>query len=57
MEWISVNDKLPENIEPVNIVWVNTNPKPYYADIKGKPFVATGHYCNGIGRGQIEQNF
>lgn len=47
MEWISVNDRLPENLEPVNIVWVNTNPEPYYASIKGKPFVATGYYCNG----------
>lgn len=35
MEWISVNDRLPENLEPVNIVWVNTNPEPYYASIKG----------------------
>lgn len=45
-EWISVKDRLPENLKPVNIVWANEDPEPYYEDIKGKPFVATGHYCN-----------
>lgn len=45
--WIPVSERLPENTEPVNITWVNRNPVPYYADIKDKPFTATGHYCNG----------
>lgn len=45
--WIPVSDRLPENTEPVNITWVNRKPEPYYADIKDKPFTATGHYCNG----------
>lgn len=45
-EWISVNDRLPEKLEPVNIVWVNRKPELYYASIKDKPFVATGYYHN-----------
>lgn len=45
-EWISVKDRLPEKLEPVNIVWVNRKPEPYYASIKDKPFVATGYYHN-----------
>lgn len=45
--WIPVSERLPENTEPVNITWVNRKPEPYYADIKDKPFTATGHYCNG----------
>jgi len=45
--WIPVNKRLPENTNPVNITWVNHNPVSYYVDIKDKPFVATGHYCNG----------
>ena len=45
--WIPVSERLPENTKPVNITWVNHNPVSYYADIKDKPFVATGHYCKG----------
>lgn len=46
-QWIPCSERLPENTEPVNITWVNRKPEPYYADIKDKPFTATGHYCNG----------
>ena len=45
--WIPVSERLPEDLEPVNITWVNHNPESYYADIKDKPFTGTGHYCNG----------
>lgn len=45
-QWISVKDRMPEKLEPVNIVWVNRQPERYYTDIKDKPFVATGVYCN-----------
>ena len=41
-EWISVKERLPEECVPVNIVWVNTAPPPYYEVIKNRPFVATG---------------
>ena len=46
-EWISVKDRLPDKLEPVNIVWVNREPEPYYSHIKDKPFVSTGYYHNG----------
>lgn len=46
-KWISVSERLPDNTDPVNITWVNHDPESYYADIKDKPFTATGHYCNG----------
>ena len=46
-KWIPVSEQLPDNTDPVNITWVNHNPEPYYADIKDKPFTATGVYFNG----------
>lgn len=43
--WIPVKERLPEDLEAVNITWVNHEPEPYYHDIKDKNFVATGiHY-------------
>lgn len=47
-KWIDVNDRLPEESTntPVNIVWKNTNPEPYYENIKNKPFVGTAYYFN-----------
>lgn len=45
--WIPVSERLPEDLEPVNITWVNHNPESYYADIKDKPFTATAVYFNG----------
>lgn len=43
-DWISVEDRLPEENVPVNVVWVNRCPPSYYAHIKDKPFVATAVY-------------
>lgn len=45
--WIPVSERLPKELEPVNITWVNHNPQSYYANIKEKPFTATGVYFNG----------
>ena len=45
--WIPVSEKLPEDLEPVNITWVNHEPEPYYHDIKDKNFIATGIYYRG----------
>ena len=45
--WIPVSERLPEDLEPVNITWVNHNPESYYEHIKDKPFTATGVYFNG----------
>lgn len=41
-EWISCSERLPEELEPVNVTWVNHEPEPYYSDIKEMKFVATG---------------
>ena len=46
-KWIPVSEELPNDLEPVNITWVNHNPASYYANIKDKPFTATGIYFNG----------
>ena len=45
--WIPVSERLPDDLEPVNITWINHDPESYYADIKDKPFTATGVYFNG----------
>ena len=45
--WIPVTERLPEELEAVNIVWKNNNPEPYYENIKGQAFVATGYYYSG----------
>ena len=46
-QWINVKDSLPKDNEAVNITWVNRNPVSYYANIKDKPFTATGVYYKG----------
>lgn len=46
-EWIPVSERLPNDLEPVNITWINHEPEPYYKEIKDKPFTATGVYFNG----------
>lgn len=43
-QWIPCRERLPENMEPVNITWVNRDPVSYYMHIKDKPFTATGIY-------------
>ena len=41
-EWIPCSERLPEDLEIVNVTWVNHRPKGrYYAVIKDKPFTAT----------------
>ena len=43
--WIPCEEKLPKDLEVVNITWINHRPMTYYADIKDKPFTATAiHY-------------
>ena len=46
-KWISVKERTPDDLEPVNITWINHDPEPYYKEIKDKPFTATGVYFNG----------
>ena len=38
-QWIPVSERLPEDLQEVNITYVNTNPEPYYDFIKGKPMI------------------
>lgn len=45
--WIPVEERLPEELTPVNITWINRNPEQYYADIKDVPFSATGVFHRG----------
>lgn len=40
-QWISVEDRLPEELLLVNVVWVNRAPEPYYEKIKDVPFSGT----------------
>ena len=47
-KWISVKDRLPEELTPVNVVWVNHNPQLYYSKIKDVPQSnATAVYFSG----------
>ena len=42
--WIPCSERLPEELEPVNVVWVNHNPAPYYQEMKNVPQKATAVY-------------
>ena len=45
--WIPCSNRLPDELVPVNITWINRNPESYYAEIKDVPFTATGVYFDG----------
>ena len=45
-EWIPCSERLPEELTPVNVTWVNRKPTSYYENIKDIPFTATAVYCN-----------
>lgn len=45
--WIPVSERLPDDLQEVNVTWINRNPASYYADIKDKPFTATAVYYGG----------
>ena len=40
-KWIPCKIKLPDDLEEVNVTWINHNPEPYYNFVKDKPFTAT----------------
>jgi len=45
--WIPVTERLPKELTPVNITYVNEDPAPYYEHIKGIPFTATAIFYRG----------
>lgn len=45
--WIPCSERPPEELEPVNVVWVNHSPEPYYQEMKNVPQKATAVYYRG----------
>lgn len=45
--WIPVSERSPDDLEEVNVTWVNHEPKPYYDFVKDKPFTASAVYYKG----------
>lgn len=46
-KWIPCSERLPEDLEEVNVTWVNHSPEPYYDFVKDKPFTASAVYYGG----------
>lgn len=46
-EWIPCSERMPEDLEPVNITWTNHRPSDYYAHIKDVHFTDTGVLYKG----------
>lgn len=42
--WIPCSERMPEDLDEVNVTWVNHDPEPYYNFVKDKPFTATAVY-------------
>lgn len=45
--WIPCSERLPEDLEEVNVTWVNHIPEPYYDFLKDKPFAGSAVYYRG----------
>ena len=46
-QWIPCSERLPNDLEAVNVTWVNHNPEPYYSFVKDVPFTASAIYYKG----------
>ena len=46
-QWIPCSERLPEDLEEVNVTWVNHTPEPYYDFLKDKPFAGSAVYYRG----------
>ena len=45
--WIPCNKQMPDELETVNVTWVNHLAPPYYKHIEGVPFVDSAVYYRG----------
>lgn len=45
--WVSCSERLPEDLEEVNITFTNLEPEPYYDFIKGKRFTGSAVFYKG----------
>ena len=45
--WIPCSERMPEDLEEVNVTWVNHIPEPYYDFLKDKPFTGSAVYYRG----------
>ena len=43
-QWIGIKTDKPDDLQEVNVAFVNHCPPPYYANIKDKPFTGTCVY-------------
>lgn len=43
-QWIPCSVRLPEELEEVNVTWINHCPESYYDFVKGKPFTGSAVY-------------
>lgn len=46
--WIPCSERLPEDLEAVNVTWVNHNPPVYYQYTKDVPSADTAVYYRGV---------
>lgn len=46
-QWVPVSKRLPEDLQEVNITFVNHRPESYYKHIKDKPFNGSAVYFKG----------
>ena len=45
--WIPVSKELPDDLDEVNITWINNDPEPYYDFVKGKAFTGSAVFYKG----------
>lgn len=46
-KWIPCSERLPDDVYPVIVTWMNNDPKSYYQYILGKHYVGVAHFKNG----------
>lgn len=46
--WIPCTERLPEDLQEINITYINTNPEPYCDFVKGYPFTGSAVFYKGM---------